>query len=329
MPIATSDLYRTLGLKRSATTDEIRRAFRILARRYHPDVNPGASSSEKFAAISEAYQVLIDPTLKRAYDGELETSSNFARAEQRAREYAANQARADASRKAPPNGSTSKGRSTSAAKPRSPNGPIATAFRRSKELAQFVATSLFKRSRSRSLVVVEVSVSMREALNGAKKSVELPGDTPGRPRKISLNIPPGSRNGSILQLRSKQSERDEVLVIFRVAPHPWIAVEARGVVASLTLSLQEALSGATVIVPTFDEQVGLRIPPNTSSGQEFRLRGKGVFYLDGTRGDLFFKTEIKLPQDAAAAESLTRSIADLPREKELRAYFPKGLGEVP
>ena len=193
--------------------------------------------------------------------------------------------------------------------------------------------------------MVEVSLSIGEALRGGKKSIELPdygepalhqsGQPSRRVKKLSLVIPPGTRNGATLQLRSRKNQRDEVLVIFRVSPHPTIAIESRGVVVDLALSLHEVLNGSNVLVPTFEEPVLLKIPPGTSSGQEFRLRGKGVRYSDGGHGDLFYRALIKLPSSeqlrTALSETLRNSTstdATTNTSNELRGYLPKHFDEL-
>ncbi len=321
------DLYQTLGLQRSASGDEIRRAYRILARRYHPDVNPGSHSAERFTAISEAYETLSDETKRSAYDAELQTAFHFSEAAKRAQAYAANQAA----------GANAKSQRPASTKTEAKSGS-ARSKHRSESATPKAAVSLWSRVKSvgenfiprkqRSLAVVEVSLSMREAILGGKKSIELQSDGGERDRKISLNVPAASRNGSILQLRSRRENGEEVLVIFRVAPHPFVSVESRGIIIELALSVSEAVNGATLIVPTFDEPVALKIPAFTSSGQEFRLRGKGVGNAKGERGDLFFRAQIKLPEDQATRERLISETKTFSKDGNLRNYLPSSFNEL-
>ena len=323
------DFYRTLGLQRTASLAEIRRAYRILARRYHPDVNPGSQSSERFSAIANAYEVLSDENRRRAYDADLNATTQFSRAAQRAQAYAASQAMQDAMRgkRTPHREQVSpKSSATQSRKLKSNSIGIGSLWQSARKIYnQLLPTE------QRSLAIVEVSLSIREAVLGGKKSVELQEDLRSGPRKISLTIPPATRNGGILQLRSKSNskhQREEILIIFRVGHHPFITIENRGIVTELAISLSEAVHGATFIVPTFDEPVALKIPAFTSSGQEFRLKGKGVIRPDGSRGDLFFRTSIKLPESVASKEKLSSSIANPNKEAELRGYLPKSLNEL-
>lgn len=308
------DLYTTLGLQRSASTDEIRRAYRILARRYHPDVNPGSHSAERFKSISAAYETLSDEGKRSAYDAELQTAAQFSQAAKRAQAYAANQAR-----RANP---SKPSMATSLKKAASSQTPSASLWNRIRSVGE----NLLPRQK-RSLAVVEVSLSIREAVLGGKKSIELQPEGNEQNRKISLTVPPASRNGSILQLRSKRESGEEILIIFRVAPHPFVSVEPRGIIVELTLSLAEAVNGATLIVPTFEDPVALKIPPFTSSGQEFRLRGKGVGGVGGVHGDLFFRALIKLPEDQSARDLLITETKTFLKDNDLRNYLPQSLRE--
>lgn len=353
--------YEILSLNTSATFEEIRRAYRILARRYHPDVNPGKASEEKFKTIARAHSVLSDPEKRKTYDLELEAHlktrvhghhQTYQRAQQRydnarRRFY---EAKHQNFGKVDPAGPEE----PSQPPPQRPRPPAPNPFsglsKKAQDFLKFLNKPIGKSSaRPRSgsaqrsgahsqpkehqpepsgivkISVVEVSVSIRDAVHGVKKTVEI--SEPEGVRKISVNIPPGVRNGSVVHLRSKSQE--DLVIIVRVALHPFLSIQPKGLVAEVPISVNEAISGASISVPTLEEPVVLKIPPASQSGTEIRLKEKGILLRDGTRGDLFIRLLVKVPETSMAVGIKEKATElDLYYSTPVRQGFPKSLLEA-
>ncbi len=363
--------YETLGVLSSASAEEIRRAYRILARRYHPDVNPGKASEDRFKAIAQAYEVLSDPDKRSAFDRELGSESarvDFSRfmksgfgsasggssaQGQRAYEQAVRRAAAQDRAKRRFQQSQTQGRPGAASSEHSSRAKPASSPQTSskdsslfssmaklgalgaKTLRGFAREALrpetdktppsrgARGAERRSLSVIEISLPLRDAVLGTRKSVEI-SEPEGR-RKVSIRIPAGVRSGSVLRTRTKEGQ-EELVVIVRVAPHPFLSLEPKGLVAEVPVTIQEALSGANVTVPTLEEQVVLKIPAGSQNGTELRLKERGLVNTDGTRGDLFFRLAIRIPT-AHQAVGIQEKAAELERyyQEPVRQGFPKTL----
>lgn len=351
--------YEILGLNTSATLEEIRRAYRILARRYHPDVNPGKASEEKFKSIARAHGVLSDPEKRKAYDLDLEAHLQT-RINNRAGAYQKAQQRYEGSRKRfyetkhQNFGKVDPARDdgqTSAVPKRPAPGPFELFGKKAQEFLNFLNQPVRKpkaakptpppKSEAREkpkeapqgqegsgivkISVVEVSVTMKDAIYGIRKTVEI--SEPEGVRKVSVNIPPGVRNGSVVHLRSKSHE--DLVIIVRVATHPFLSIQPKGLVAEIPISVNEAISGASISIPTLDEPVVVKIPPASQSGNEIRLKEKGIPHRDGARGDLFIRLLVRVPESSIAVGIKEKAAElDLYYGVPVRQSFPKSLLDV-
>lgn len=332
--------YRTLGLHSSATPDEIRRAYRILARRYHPDVNPGGHSEERFKAIAQAYSVLSDSSKRTAYDTELE---RFLKGEGR------KQTGYQAYERSHSSATNIHGARRESARDRAKSRPFAPGQKPQKEKRKGVLESFKQqlkdtfssaaprpepqpRSLGTKVSIIEVSIGLQEALIGTKKSVEIV--EPEGSRKVSVRIPAGVRTGNVVHLRStpkgsSPSFTEELIVVIRVASHPFVSLQPKGVVIEVPVTVQEAMFGASIQVPTFDDPIVMKIPPNSQSGHEIRVRERGLTQKDGVRGDLFYRLLIKIPESNIAV-SIQENVAKLEQyyESSVRALVPTSLSEI-
>jgi curved DNA-binding protein len=318
------DHYKTLGINSSATHDEIRRAYRILARRYHPDVNPGKSSEDKFKTISAAYEVLSDPKKRIEYDAEYERVQIASFAEKFSAQFKRSK-------------TTTKSREYRPAKAKPPqNYEVWIESAKSSVKGNLNKLSrLFKRKKSgkrgglSSVSIIEISVTAKEAIFGQKKTIEIPQDK--EKRKISVNIPAGVRSGSVLRLKqtARTSAGDEIVLIIRVAQHPFLSLQNKGLVVEVPVSIQEALLGANITLPTLDEAVLVKIPAGSQSGSEIRLKNKGVLQKDGSRADLIYRLLVKVPQSDAAV-GIKEKLNEIERyyEEPVRRSFPSNFNDL-
>jgi len=356
--------YKTLGLTNAASSDEIRRAYRILARRYHPDVNPNGDTEALFKEIAQAYSVLSDPEKKQQYDLDLKQSlesfdETFERAQEALKRNRSTRAyikqkrtqHAQTSRKGP--ASTHRPAQTSrqtSAKPVSTNPKQSELYSLQLEQLRKIPTialaglqRAIQRVRSRNiagtkaeqdngaaiaqLAIIEISVSMQDAIQGVKKTVEVSGadsDT----RKVSVNIPPGVTTGSLVRLRNKERENEEIVLIIRVENHPWLSLSERGITMEVPLTIGEAVDGGKVQVPSFGDPLLVTVEPGTQSGKEVRLKNQGLFHRDGTRGDLYLRFNVRIPDAPLPAE--ISNISEMLAESythDIRGHLPKRLGE--
>lgn len=305
--------YQVLGINPLATPAEIRKAYRAQARKYHPDLNPGADAAERFKEVTLAYEILSDPKKRSSYDstvmggkkggaggnsGADKTTAGAQKSQQRAnyrtyREQAQSVAQGARSR-----GNGSK-KSTYVQGGNQPG--FATFLGRLEGFWDTLSTP-FKRgaaSESRdtqgknigvqSVSVMEVLVTVPEAITGINKTVEIEG------RRLVMAVPAGVRTGSVIRLRSKKS-RDEIIVLIRLAPHPFLSIHPRGLVVEVPISVGEASAGAKIRVPTLDGEISLKIPKGTQSGREICLKGKGIINKEGDRGDIFYRMMIHIPE---------------------------------
>lgn len=273
-----ANLYETLGVKRDASADDIRKAYRKLARKHHPDVNPGDKQSEdKFKAISTAYEVLSDTQKRSAYDefGDASLQGGFDPA--RAREYARWQERRERS-------STFQGTGVGG------GGPT-----------EFDFSELFNRRRGPSRgqdLHAEFQMDLRQAVEGAEVSVDVPGQG-----TVRVRIPPGAETGSVIRLAGKGSPgarggpAGDLVIQTEVLPHPVLRREGQDLYLTLPVTLDEAYNGGNVDVPTFDGMVVLKIPPRSQNHARLRLRGKGI-ERKGVRGDMFVELDVRVPDQA-------------------------------
>jgi DnaJ-class molecular chaperone len=354
--------YQILGLNTSATAEEIRRAYRILARRYHPDVNPGRKSEETFRAIAEAYSVLSDTEKRTQYDIALEgTSPQRSQAEARAAYQKAARSHNSARKKfyeakhqhfgqvqpegqpteevavpkAPSWGQILKDagnfwRKVSSPPPPRPKRKATAASSRpqtSEHVEPHSERPLSEDMQQSSVVkisVVEVSINIRDAIFGVRKAIEV--TEPEGVRKISVHIPPGVRTGAVLHLRSKGQSSEDLVVVVRVAAHPILNMQPKGLVAEIPISVKEAIEGANISVPTLEDPIVIKLPPGSQSGSEIRLKGRGAPLKDGSKGDLFLRLLIKVPESTAGIGLREKAEAlEAYYERPVRQTLPKNL----
>jgi len=356
------DHYTILGLSSAATREEIRRAYRVLARRYHPDVNPGHKTAERFREISTAYEVLSDPEKRKQYDSERDLDETFASAFDRAHQaYRNQQAAAPKGAQPKPQQSTSEQKRArpeavprpSREEPKPPPKPepkpepkvVRTTTRprstRFSNLRRTLESSLSRaknilskptppksdRPTISSIALMEVSISVFEAIAGGRKTIEV-AEKNGELKKLSISIPAGVRQGSIVRLRSKGNESEEIIVVIRVAHHPWLSISHRGLTLDVPITVSEAIGGAKVQIPSLQEQLLVTVEPGTQSGKEVRLKGQGIPLPDGTRGDLYVRFQIKVPVLPESPESAAKLVElESLYQSSVREHLPKSILE--
>lgn len=272
------DLYDILGVSRRASEDEIRRAFRTLAKANHPDVNPGNSAAlERFKKINAANDILGDPAKRRAYDaGEID-SKGEQRRPQWSRGGAANRSRA-------------------------PGGfdefSFSDVFSDVFGGAGGARRGGFETASRGADLRYALEIEFLESINGSKKRVTLPGGG-----VLDLAVPEGVTDGQVLRLKGKGApgaggiEDGDALVEIKIKPHPDFKRQGDDILFDLPITLDEAVLGGRVEVQTPSGRVHLTLPKGTSSGKVFRLKGKGVRTRGGGQGDELVTIRIVMPAD--------------------------------
>ncbi len=333
------DYYKILGVERTATSEEIKKAFRKLARKFHPDMNPGDKSAEtKFKEINEAYEVLSDQQKRQKYDT---LGPNW-------QEQFGFQPGAGAGSATRPGGSywnTSTG-----TPPFDVDDPTGFSdFFEALFGRQRTSTRQEMRRRAGENIEQPVEITLKEAYEGAKRvfNVQSPSECPtchgtgeqkGRvcptcqgqgvvsiAKRIEVNIPKGADNGTRVRVAGEGQPgigggpRGDLYLVVNVKLDPFFERKGDDLTVEVPVDLYSALLGGEVRVPQpSGRQLILTIPPETQNSQIFRLNGKGMPHLRGSgQGNLFAKVRVVLPTQLT------------PREREVfaelrRAHEPKG-----
>lgn len=321
------DPYRVLGVSRDASTDEIKKVYRRLARETHPDLNPGDAKAEaRFKEVSVAYEILSDEQKRRAFDefGEISLEAGFDADAARAQREAFSSRFGETGAGGGFGGDFSFGglddflRQFQGGRPgeggRRSGGPGGPGFR-----MRGADTEA-----SMSLDFVDA------ALGGERKiSIARPGPD-GRlaEESITVRIPPGVTDGGRLRIPGKGGAGigggppGDLWVSVRVNPHPVFRRNGRNLELDLPLTLPEAVKGARVEVPTLEGRATLTVPPGTSSGARLRMRGAGIPGSgDRSAGDLIARIEVIVPKPEQAGDELLGALDGLEMENPRKGLF--------
>jgi DnaJ-class molecular chaperone len=281
------DPYKTLGIAKTATADEIRAAYRKLAKKLHPDLNPGNKSAEEdFKNLNAANDILSDPDKRARYDaGEIDGTG---------------------AERAPP-----RGYRDYAEAPQGARYAYTGAGGQDENYEDLFANLFGDRGPRPSGPApgrdasYSLTAAFLDAINGATKRLTLPdGQT------LDVKIPPGTNDGDILRLRARGAPGrnggppGDALIEIRVAPHESFVRNGQDIAVELPISLREAILGAKISAPTPAGPVALTIKPGADTGAKLRLKGRGVpAHGKGEAGDLYVTLTVHLgpPDDALAA----------------------------
>jgi len=308
--VARRDLYEVLGVARDADEATLKKAYRKLARQYHPDVNPGdAGAEERFKEVSEAYAVLSDPEKKRNYDefGDVALSGGFdAEAARRTRESFG--ARFGT-------GGGPGGRGAGGFEAFFQEGPGGEEMHFGGDLDELLERMMGRGRRGPAGprrgadLEAEIELDLRDAALGCEQRLTLarPGAGPPRSEVVTVKVPRGMVDGARIRIPGKGAEGQEggppgdLHATIRVRPHPIFRAEGRDLHLELPVTFAEATLGAEIEVPTLEGRATLTLPPGTDGGKRLRLRGKGIpgagRHADG---DLYVTLRIRVPRDLDA-----------------------------
>jgi curved DNA-binding protein len=344
MAVKFKDYYEVLGVGRTASDDEIKKAFRKLARQYHPDVARNKKEAEeRFKEINEAYEVLSDPAKRKKYD---ELGANW---------------KAGAEFRPPPGWEAFSGGRPSGA---GPGGGFEFQFGGTgfsdffeqlfasrgrgggfQGRAPFGEQDVAERGRD---IEGDILVTLDEAMRGSVRTVSVrhaaPCETCGgtgmrgrrecatcrgegqveKTEQYQVKIPPGITEGQRLKLAGRGEAglgggaAGDLYLRVRLAKHPEFEVDGHDLIHEVELAPWEAVLGAQVSVPALGEPVSIKVPPGTQAGQRLRVRGKGLRTRDGGRGDLYVLVRIEVPvrvndHERALWEQLARESKFNPR----------------
>ena len=275
------DPYELLNVKKDASAADIQKAYRRLAKKLHPDLNPGDKAAEdKFKEVSAAYDLLSDPDKRARFDrGEIDASGDERPRYRSYREYAREE---------------------------SDNPYASSSGFTDFEGSDDILSELFGRAGRGARTNIRMpgadahyrlELDFLDAVNGAKKTITLPdGST------LEVTIPPGTREGQVLRLRGKGEPGfnggppGAALIEISVRPHPLFSRKGDDIHVELPLPLRDAVLGGTIRVPTPTGDVTMTVPKYTNTGTVLRLKGKGVPRAKDGAGDEYVTVKILLPE---------------------------------
>lgn len=271
-----ADPYETLGVNKDASADEIQKAYRGLAKKLHPDLNPGnKKAEEQFKEVSAAYGLLSDPEKRGRFDrGEIDPAGQERPQQRYYRDFA--------------------------------DSGASRSYTSGEGFADFadddVLAEIFGRQRRGDFRMrgpdahYRFEVDFLDAINGAKRQITLPeGDA------LEVTIPPGTREGQVLRLRGKGhpgiggGPPGDAMIEIAVRPHPVFTRKGDDIHVELAVPLEQAVLGGRVTVPTPSGPVTMAVPKWSNSGAVLRLKGKGAPRRGGSRGDEYVTLKVMLP----------------------------------
>ncbi|MBA2623641.1 MAG: J domain-containing protein [Chthoniobacterales bacterium] len=312
MAVQFRDYYETLGISKTATDDEIKSAFRKLARKFHPDVaKDKASAEEKFKQINEAYEVLSDKEKRRKYDQLGADWNQPGGGFQPPPGWGQQRAGGNGGVEFEFNGTGfsdffeaffggGRGQSAFAGGPAGEFGRRGPGAQRGSD------------------VEADIMVTLEEALHGSKRTVSLRRSSNGKVENYQVKIPRGVHEGQRIRLAgqgeagARGGTSGDLFLRVRLARHPDFSVEGSDLIHEADIAPWQAVLGADLEVPTLEETRRLKIPPGTQGNQRFRLRERGLPNASGTRGDLYVVATIRIPKKLTERErELWAQVAEL------------------
>jgi curved DNA-binding protein len=301
--------YQILGVPRDATVEEIKKSYRKLARRYHPDLNPGdKAAEEKFKDIGEAYEVLSDPNKRVQYD----RFSRFWK-QKGFQAGVASRAKSWNGRSRTPDDldfsqfrdfnsfvdqllnrrgeSTTRTTTTRTATTRARVAPDPYRPGTTKTSYTVGATASSARNAEANL-----TVPLEKAYRGGRERIRLEDG-----RSLEVNMPSGMVNGQRIRLRNQGVSGGDLYLKIDVAPHPFFKLNGPDIQCQIPVTPSEAVLGGAIEVPTLDGLVKMQVPAGVRSGQKLRLAGKG-YPINGQRGDQIVSIQIVTPKEINSRE---------------------------
>ena len=290
MGVEYKDYYAILGVKRDAKPDEIRKAYRKLAKEFHPDVNKSAGAEEKYKEINEAYEVLKDPAKREKYDrlgANWRSGQDFT----------------------PPEGWG--------------NFSGGGTFTTGGDFSDFFRTIFgggkttfggfqdifsgrgYTQAQNRD-AEAELTLTLEQVYRGGEMAMTLNGHT------INVRLPKGITEGSRIKLAGKADNGGDLYVNVHIAPHKAFSVEGSDLTRDVFVKVWDAVLGKDIHVETLDGSVSVKMPAGIQDGQKLRLRGKGLPKRDGTNGDMYVRVRVELPKNLTVQQKkLWQELAEL------------------
>jgi len=317
MAVQFRDYYETLGVAKTASADEIKKAFRKLARQHHPDVaKDKKAAEEKFKQINEAYEVLGDPEKRKKYD---ELGANW-------NQTGGFQPPPGWGGQTPGGGFRRYGGGDGGGVEFEFGGTgfsdfFEAFFGGGRRQAGFGGGGFGPRPRSAergSDVEADIMVTLEEALHGSKRTVSLRRGNSDKIETYQVKIPKGVHEGQRIRLAGQGEagagggKHGDLFLRVRLARHPDFTVEGSDMIHEVKIPPWQAALGDDLEVPTLEGSARLKLPSGTQSGQRFRLRGHGLPAASGTRGDLFVETQVQIPKKLTDRErEIWKELAEL------------------
>ena len=305
MAVQFRDYYETLGVSKTATDDEIKSAFRKLARKHHPDVaKDKKAAEEKFKQINEAYEVLGDPEKRRKYD-ELGANWNQPGGFQPPRDWGGAQ---------PGGGFQWAGGNGGGVEFEFGGTGFSDFFEAffggGRGRPGFGGAGFGQRATAErgSDVEADIMVTLEEALHGSTRQVSLRRSDSDKVETYQVKIPRGVHEGQRIRLAgqgeagARGGKSGDLFLRVRLARHPDFSIEGSDLVHEVKIEPWQAVLGDELQVPTLEGMARLKLPGGTQGGQRFRLRERGLPNANGARGDLYVVAQIRMPKEIGDRE---------------------------
>ena len=294
MPLEYKDYYAILGVHRNATPDDIRKAYRTLAKQFHPDVNNSPDAEDKYKEINEAYEVLKDPDKRQKYDrlgAHWRNGQNFT----------------------PPHDWGNFGRTGSGSF--SDGDDFSDFFRsifgnvnHSKGFGNFqdiFSGQGFHQSGSNN-TEADLTLTLEQVFKGGEISMSFNGQT------LHVRLPKGITDGSRIKLSGKSHFGGDIFLNIHIAPHQVFSFDGSDLIREVSIPVFDAVLGKDILVQTLDGSVTVKLPAGLQDGQKLRIKGKGLPNRNGSRGDLFVRVKIQIPKSLSPQQkNLWLQLADL------------------